>query len=96
MATGTQNTFIGQTAESGMTEVYSVAAKSYKDVAITYANTFTFNPLVILTMNSSLPGAGGSTSVAVCNETTSGCTIRIFNASTAARSIGVQWAAVTS
>lgn len=79
---------------SGSIASTSVAANSYTDVSVTFPFTFSSAPNVVVGLNStSTAGALGSISVAVTSRTTTGCTIRFFNAGSASRSPAAYWIA---
>ncbi len=80
---------------SGEISSTSVSAGEYKDVSVTFPFTFSSKPKVVAGLYSTSTSADlGSISVAVTTWTTSGCTLRIFNASSAQRSPAVHWIAV--
>lgn len=83
--------------DSGVTAGISVAAGAFEDVAITFSQSFTTAPSVVVGfLSSSTAPTFGSCSVAVNSVTTSGFTIRVFNNDSATRAPAVEWIAFGS
>lgn len=81
----------------GALSVGEVSANNYKDVAVSYGKTFPAAPTVVVCLSStSTAGAIGSITACPINETTTGFTLRVFNAGTAARSPAVRWIATNA
>lgn len=81
--------------QGGETTIGAVTTKSYVDKPITFPNTYTETPKVVVCLNSASTGAGmGNVTVSAINVTTSGFTIRVFNNDTADRSPAVRWIAI--
>lgn len=78
----------------GALSVGAVSANSYKDIAVSYGKTFASTPTVVVCLSSTATaGAIGSITACPINETTTGFTLRVFNAGTSARSPAVRWIA---
>lgn len=72
-----------------------VAANAYKDYPIVFPNAYSSAPTVVTQMVSTSTSATmGSISLATTNTSATGCTIRIFNNTSAQRSPAVRWLAV--
>ena len=81
--------------DSGTIVGSSVAANSYYDLNVTFNKTFAAAPNVVAGFVSNSTGADmGSLSCSVHTITTTGCTVRIFNNSSSARTPYITWIAV--
>lgn len=70
-------------------------ANGYKDFTVTFGHTYTSPPHVVPGFYSTSTAAGlGGLSCAVNSITTTGCTIRVFNNTSSARSPAVEWIAI--
>ena len=82
--------------EYGFIGSQSIAAQSYRDVAITFTKNFSKPPTVILTLGSTSTSSDiGSISVVLTTfPTTTGVNVRLFNDSSASRSPTAHWVAI--
>lgn len=81
-------------ADSGSFTATSVPANGYLDTNITYTTEFPSIPGVYTNVSSGSTAAGmGNFEVGTVNETTTGCTIRCWNASDTARTPHIRWLA---
>lgn len=72
-----------------------VSSNSTKDATITFTSTFSSTPTVVACLESSSTGYGmGRLTCAVLSVSTTGFTVRVFNADTSARSPYIQWIAI--
>lgn len=82
----------------GQATFSSVGANSYKDATINFASAgFTSNPTIVFGVEgNSTGGANGSTLPAVVRSTlsTTGCTVRYYNASSSSITNYVNWIAI--
>ena len=76
----------------GYVTVSSIAANSYKDATITFSPAFSSTPVVVATPYTSATALYAN--VQIASISASGCTIRVFNSASAARSPGLYWIAV--
>lgn len=90
--------FIGNRLEhiqGGYLSGQTVNANSYLDRDVTFPKAYSTTPIVLANIAStSTAGAVGSISVAAINITTTGFTLRVFNAGSANRSPALQWIAI--
>lgn len=81
--------------DSGRTASITAAANSYKDLAVSFDTSFSSTPKVVCSIYStSTAGAIGSLTCSALNVTTTGFTVRVFNAGSASRSPAVDWIAI--
>lgn len=81
--------------QAGNTGAIYVNANSYTDVQINFSPAMSAAPTVICSLNStSTAGAIGSITPAVYSVSTTGATIRVFNAGTGNRTPAVNWIAM--
>lgn len=78
-----------------VTNLGEVSSNSTKDATITFSNTFSEVPKVVACIESSSTAYGmGRLSCAVLSISTTGFTVRVFNADTSPRSPYIQWIAI--
>lgn len=78
-----------------VTNLGEVSSNSTKDATITFSNTFSEAPKVVASIESSSTAYGmGRLTCAVLSVSTTGFTVRVFNADTSARSPYIQWIAI--
>lgn len=91
----TADTFVMPIVDAGHLVGSQVSANSYLDRAVTFNKTFPSAPNVTASLFSTgTAGNIGQISVAVKEISTTGCTLRVFNGSTAARTPAIEWIAV--
>lgn len=86
----------GQAMQSGFVETTgAVSANSYKDYSVTFSPAFSAAPNVVVGFsNSTTAGGFGNCSCGVASVTTTGCTLRIWNADSSNRSPSLYWIAM--
>ena len=78
-----------------ITTLGEVSSNNRKDVTVTFAKPFSKTPNVVACFESSSTAYGmGSLSCAVLSISTTGFTVRVFNADTSGRSPYIQWIAI--
>ena len=83
--------------KSGVITGQSVPANSYKDYLVTFDRAFNEVPIVVVGIRSDLTYANiGNISVATSSPSAGGFTARVFNGSSTARNVYVNWIATTS
>lgn len=82
-------------SQSGIITASSVASGSTSDISVTFDVPFNKNPIVVASIFSSQTTGMGQCSVSVYNITTTGCSIRLTNGYSSARSLGATWIAVS-
>ena len=83
------------TIESGYHSFSDVAAGAKADYDVTFSKNFATAPQVVAGLGSSLTAANtGNVSVTAFNITTTGFTLRVYNASNAEKTIITRWVAV--
>ena len=82
-------------SQSGFITASSVASGSTSDNSVTFDVPFNKNPIVVASIFSSQTTGMGQCSVSVYNITTTGCSIRLTNGYSSARSLGATWIAVS-
>ena len=88
-------TRIGPHVQIGYIAGSSVAANSYKDYALTYPVAFASTPTTLVSFSTgSTAGGMGRLQVGTLSESEVGCTIRVWNGDTAARSPSLKWVAI--
>ena len=81
--------------DSGRVAGSNVTKQSYQDFSINFNFTFPATPNVVVCLESTSTGYGmGMVSVSAINITTTGFTLRVFNADTANRAPAVNWVAI--
>lgn len=80
--------------ESGYHSFADVAAQSTVTYEVTFTKTFTTAPQVVASLGSTLTGyTMGNVSVSAFNITTTGFSLRVYNASTIQRTVNTRWIA---
>lgn len=88
-------TRIGTHVQIGYIAGASIATNTYKDYALTYPEPFADVPTTLVAFSTgSTAGGMGKLGVGTVNETATGCTIRVWNGDTAARSPSLKWVAI--
>lgn len=88
-------TRIGPHVQIGYIAGSSVAANSYRDYSLTYPVAFASTPTTMVSFSTgSTAGGMGRLQVGTVNETPTGCTIRVWNGDTSARSPSLKWTAI--
>lgn len=81
--------------DSGQQSGSTVTKQTYQDFSVSFNITFPAAPNVVVGLESASTGYGmGMVSVAATNITTTGFTLRVFNADTANRAPAVNWIAI--
>ncbi|MBQ6499861.1 MAG: H-type lectin domain-containing protein [Mogibacterium sp.] len=81
--------------QGGYLSGQNVGANSYLDRQITFPNSYSSAPAVAVTLSStSEAGEMGQVMAAAINVTTTGFTVRVFNAGTATRTPALHWIAI--
>lgn len=89
--------FVNRFVQHGDSGAVSVAAGSYTDVSITFPTAFASGtPTIVLTLasNSTAVAAYAAIQFAVFNRSTTGFTLRVYNADSSSRAPNVCWLAV--
>jgi len=82
---------------TGVGNVLSVTAQSYKDTTITFSSAFSSTPFVIVLLNSSSVGyAPALLALSTTSISTTGFTFRAYNGNTSVQSIPYKWIAFTT
>lgn len=80
--------------QSGKTAQVTVPGNSYKDISVKFTKAFSKVPIVIPCLNSTSTSSDiGNITVAVTEVTTTGCTLRVFNAGSSNRAPVIYWLA---
>lgn len=88
-------TRIGPHVQIGYIAGVSIAANSYHDFALTYPTAFEGTPTTLVAFSTGSTADGmGRLQVGTVNETPTGCTVRVWNGDTAARSPSLKWVAL--
>ena len=90
------STLGGLVFDCGNISERSVASASYETIDVTFAEQFLVPPVVVATVTSAAAANVGNCTASVVSVTTSGCSIKLNNAASAARTIGANWIAIAN
>lgn len=86
---------VGPHVQTGYIAGTSIAANTYKDYSLTYPVPFDSTPMTVVSFSTgSTAGGMGRLGVGTVGESETGCTIRVWNGDTAARSPSLKWVAI--